>query len=88
MTLIAFLAGAVTLGFAVAALFFLRFWRDTRDGLFLWFGIAFLLLGIGQGLLALTGLPAEERSWIYLIRLAAFVMILIAIARKNLSSRQ
>jgi hypothetical protein len=83
MSLLDFLSGAVTMGFAFAALFFLRFWRDTRDGLFLSFAIAFLLMGVGQALLALGGIPVEERSWVYLIRLAAFVLILVAVVRKN-----
>lgn len=82
-----FLSGAVTMGFAVAALFFLRFWRDTRDSLFLCFSVAFLLLGLVQGLLALGGIPVEERSWVYLIRLAAFVLILFAVVRKNIAAR-
>lgn len=83
MTVLAFLSGAITLGFVTAALFFLRFWRDTRDELFLSFSIAFLLLGAAQTILALGGVPSEYRSWVYLVRLAAFVLILIAIARKN-----
>lgn len=83
MSLIGFLSGAVTLGFAVAALFFLRFWRDTREELFLAFAIAFLLLGVAQAILALGGVPDELRSWIYLVRLAAFLTIIVAILRKN-----
>jgi hypothetical protein len=78
-----FLAGAVTFGFVVAGLFFLRFWRRTGDGLFLAFAAAFFLLGMGQGLLALANIPVEERSWLYLFRLAAFALILLAIIRKN-----
>jgi hypothetical protein len=87
MTLLAFLSGAVTMGFVIAALFFLRFWRNTRDGLFLAFALAFFLLGIVQGLLTLAGVPREESSLIYLIRLAAFVLIIGAVARKNLAAR-
>jgi hypothetical protein len=83
MTILAFLSGAITLGSVFAALFFLRFWRDTRDELFLSFSIAFLLLGTAQAILALGGVPSEYRSWVYLVRLAAFVLILIAIVRKN-----
>ena len=83
MTLLDFLSGAVTFGFLLAALFFLRFWKRTRDGLFLAFATAFLLLGLGQGLLALANIPVEERSWLYLFRLAAFGLILVAIVRKN-----
>jgi len=83
MTMLTFLSGAITLGFAIAALFFLRFWRYTRDELFLSFSIAFLLLGTAQAILALGGVPDEHRSWVYLVRLTAFVLILVAIARKN-----
>lgn len=83
MTVFDYLSGAITLGFVVAALFFLRFWRRTDDGLFLAFAIAFALLGIGQAVQALANIPEEERSYIFLIRLAAFVLILLAVLRKN-----
>ena len=82
-TLIDFLSGAVTAGFVVAGLFFLRFWRRTHDGLFLAFALAFWLLGLTQGLLAFTDIPLEEHSWLFLLRLAAFSLILISIWRKN-----
>ena len=82
-TLIDFLSGAVTLGFLVAGLFFLRFWKRTRDGLFIAFALAFWLLGLTQALLAFTDIPVEERSWLFLLRLAAFSLILISIWRKN-----
>jgi hypothetical protein len=81
--LLDFLSGAITLGFFVAGLFFLRFWKKTHDKLFLAFAWAFWLLGLGQALLAFTNIPVEERSFLYLIRLAAFVLILVAIWRKN-----
>ena len=83
MTVFDYLSGAITLGFLVAGLFFLRFWRRTHDGLFLAFAIAFGLLGLGQGVQALANIPEEERSYIFLIRLAAFLLILGAIAYKN-----
>ncbi len=83
MTLYDFLAGIVTGGFLVAGLFFLRFWHRTRDSLFLAFAVAFWLLGLGQSILALGNVPVEERSWIFLIRLGAFALILAAIIRKN-----
>lgn len=83
MTLYDFLSGAVTFGFVVAGLFFLRFWKRTGDGLFLAFAFAFWLLGLNQALLALSNIPVEERSWLYLFRLAAFALILVAIGWKN-----
>jgi hypothetical protein len=87
MTLYDFLSGAVALGFAACALFFLRFWRRTREELFLAFAVAFLLLGAGQTILALANISTEERGSIYLLRLTAFLLILVAIYRKNRSSR-
>ena len=59
MTVFDFLSGAITLGFLVAALFFLRFWRRTRDNLFLAFAAAFALLGLGQAVQALANIPQE-----------------------------
>ena len=78
-----FLSGAVTFGFVVAGLFFLRFWKRTGDGLFLAFAFAFWLLGLNQALIALTDIPIEERSWLYLLRLLAFGLIIVSIWRKN-----
>lgn len=78
-----FLSGAITCGFLVASLFFARFWHRTRDGLFAAFAAAFALLGLNQALLALSGMPVEERSPLYLIRLVAFLLIIVAIVRKN-----
>jgi hypothetical protein len=81
--LYAFLSGAVTLGFALVGLFFLRFWRRTADGLFLAFSVAFWLLGLNQALLVLADIRDEERSWLYLLRLLAFSLILLAVWQKN-----
>jgi hypothetical protein len=81
--LIFFLSGAVTFGFLLAALFFFRFFRRTSDGLFFWFGLSFLMLATGQALVTLLDVSVEERSWIFLLRLAAYLIIVIAILRKN-----
>lgn len=81
--LLTFLAGAVVMGFWLVGLFFLRFWKRTHDELFLAFTLAFWLLGLGQALLAFSEVPVEERSWLYLFRLTAFILILSAIWRKN-----
>ncbi len=87
MSVFAFLSGAVTFGFLLAALYFLRFWRRTGDFLFAAFAGAFALLGLNQALLALSNIAAEERSWVYVLRIAAFVLIIAAIAIKNRSQR-
>lgn len=79
----AFLAGAVTMGFFLATLFFLRFWKRTHDGLFLAFAIAFLLLGLNQALVVLAHVPVEDRSPLFLFRLVAFAIIIWAVFQKS-----
>jgi hypothetical protein len=81
--LVPFLSGFVVAGFLLAGLFFLRFWRRTRDTLFLAFAVSFWLLALNQALLVFSNVPAEERSWLYLLRLLAFALILVAIGLKN-----
>ena len=78
-----FVSGLITMGFLITGLFFLRFWRRTHDFLFACFAAAFWLLAINQGFLAFARIPIEERSWIYLLRLAAFCLILVGILWKN-----
>ena len=84
--LLDFLSGAITMGFFVAGLFFLRSWTRSRDRLFIAFALAFWLLGAAQALLAFTNIPVEERSWLYLLRLGAFSLILASIWLKNRKS--
>ena len=50
--------------------------------------MAFALLGLGQTILALANIPTEERGSLYLIRLTAFLLILLAIYRKNRMARR
>ena len=86
--MIEFLSGAVTLGFLVGALFFLRFWRKTTDRLFLAFGIAFVLLALNQGLAQWLGAADERVAYTYLLRVLGFVLILAAIVDKNVARRR
>ena len=78
-----FLGVAIAMGFAVAALFFLKFWHRTREKLFLAFSGSFLLLAVTQALLTLSGVPTEERSQLYLLRLMAFLLLLGAMWWQN-----
>ena len=81
-----FVAGAITMGYAVASVFFLRFWRRTGDGLFGAFAGAFFLMALTSLTVKVFAIPREEQSLVYLLRLAAFSLIIIAILRKNLRS--
>jgi hypothetical protein len=82
-----FVGGVVAMGFAVAGLFFLRFFARTRDRLFLAFAGAFGLLALNQVLVILLAIPREEQSPFYLLRLAAFLLIIAAILSKNVRGR-
>lgn len=82
-----FVWGLITMGYLVAGLFFLRFWVRTKDRLFAAFAAAFWLLAANQGLVAVGGIPKEENTWLYLLRLAAFVLIIGAVVVKNRDSR-
>jgi hypothetical protein len=75
--------GAITLGFFLIGLFFLRFWKKIHDRFFLIFGIAFFVLAAERLILAFTDPTLEFRPFIYLVRLAAFILIIIAVIDKN-----
>jgi amino acid transporter len=77
------ISGALVMGYFVAGLYFLRFWRDTRDRLFGIFAAAFWLLAAQRAALALTVDPTGEQLLLYSVRLLAFVLILAAIIDKN-----
>ena len=78
-----FLQGVLVTLCAVAALHFLRFYRHTRDGLFLLFCGAFLVMAGHWTALSMVPPSHESRPYLYLVRLTAFVLLLIGIAHKN-----
>jgi hypothetical protein len=78
-----FLWGATAFASAVAALFFLRFWRDTRERLFAFFAGAFALLGLNWLLLDVLAPERESEHLVYLVRLAAFLVLLVGIIDRN-----
>jgi hypothetical protein len=87
-TMVAFYSGATGLECLIAGLFFLRFWRRTGETLFLAFAVAFWLLGANAVLPTLLGRPAQAHGEVYLLRLAAFLLIILAIVGKNFRSRK
>ena len=78
-----FLWGALAMGGSIAGLFFLRFWRNTRERLFLAFCAAFWMMALQWTALAVLDVADERRHLLYLLRLAAFVIILVAVLDKN-----
>jgi hypothetical protein len=76
-------SGAITMGSLIIALFFLRFWRDTRDRFFLYFALSFIIEGLHRVYVITAAVQDEAMPLHYLVRLAAYLLILWAIVEKN-----
>jgi hypothetical protein len=83
----AFVSGVLVTGYLVAGTFFLRFYRQSHDRLFVFFAVAFWTLAAQRGALAVTGPDPRGAGWLYAVRLAAFLLILVAIVDKNRAAR-
>jgi hypothetical protein len=80
---VAFLFGILAAGYVVVAMFFVQFWRTTRDRLFVFFVVAFSLLALERVVAVLDLQMFEGTPWLYLLRLAAFGCIVVGIIDKN-----
>jgi hypothetical protein len=78
-----FFFGALCMGCALIGLYFLRYWKNSRDPLFAWFSVAFWVMALNWLGLALIEPDSESRHIVYLLRLAAFVLIIAGIVAKN-----
>lgn len=91
-----FLSGFAAATFLASAIFFLKFWRASREPLFRYFAAAFALFGmervVGAIFAALHGYDADQvdsaRTWIYLFRMLAFALLLFGIVKKNTCSNR
>jgi hypothetical protein len=77
------LMGAIATASIVTGLFFLRFWRTTRDRFFLFFALSFFIEGVNRIAMGSIGMIGEDTPGYYLVRLIAYTLILIAILDKN-----
>jgi len=78
-----FLLGALAALATVAALLFLRYWYVSRDRLFLFFSLAFVVFAIDWTELAFDEPALETRHFRFFIRLVGFVLIVMGIIDKN-----
>lgn len=90
MNLTEFLFGITFAVFMASGVFFFKFWKASRDRFYLYFCIACWLLACERVAILFsdsvhsTGTPTTETVvWVYLIRLIAFLFILVAIINKN-----
>jgi hypothetical protein len=78
-----FLLGIIVSATLVAAAYFLKFWRQTRDPLFLGFAAAFFIEGINRTCFLFVASPESGSVTLYSVRLMSYLLILCAIAYKN-----
>lgn len=79
-----FLNGAACMGALVCWLFFFRYWKRTRDRLFVLFSVSFAALAIERMIFLVWHADRVENQFpIYGIRLVAFLVILGGIWDKN-----
>lgn len=81
------LLGAIAMAAFTIALIFIRFWRTTGDRFFVFFAVAFALIGLGRIALGAVPHSDDQTPVIYLIQLLAFVVILFAVIDKNRRAR-
>ena len=79
----AFLSGAIALGFAVIAFRFQHFWIQTGVRLFNLFAVAFLLLSAERIIEVFAVVGNDAAPLLYLPRLSAFALIIVAIVNHN-----
>jgi uncharacterized membrane protein HdeD (DUF308 family) len=78
--------GALVALLLVAAVFFCRFWRESRDFLFLAFGASFAVKAANEVAIAVLQKPNEGTLWNYIVGLASTLLIVVAIVHKNFKS--
>ena len=79
-----FLSGALMLAFGAIGWFFFEYFRRTRDRLFLFFAIAFVLLACERVVLVSITPTSEINYLVYIVRLSAFVSLAYGIWDRNL----
>lgn len=77
------LVGAIAMASLITGLFFLRFWKSSRDRFFLYFALSFLIDGCSRVFFTFSRASDEDLPVFYLIRLLAYGLILVAILEKN-----
>ncbi|NUP13122.1 MAG: hypothetical protein HOW73_44340 [Polyangiaceae bacterium] len=82
-----FLHGALAALLATVGMFFLRFYLTSRDRLFLFFSLAFFFFCANYVGLGIAKTSLESRHYVYVLRLVAFILIIVGILDKNRRER-
>ena len=78
-----FLRGIIVTCSVIAGGYFMKFWRQTRDTLFLAFGIAFIVEAANRTTFVFMDSPNTGNTFVYIVRLLTYVLILTTIVKKN-----
>ncbi len=82
------LLGVIAMASFAAGLFFLRFWRSSRDRFFLFFALAFWIEAVNRLMLSILHPLSEEIPIFYFVRFLAFGLILYAVIEKNFPKKK
>lgn len=82
------ITGMIAMASLIIGLFFLRFWRNSKDRFFLYFALSFGIEGVHRIVTALMVDEHEDSPLHYLVRLLAYALIIWAILEKNLPARK
>lgn len=90
MNYVEFISGIYMATFAASGVFFLKFWRASKDRFFLFFCLACWLLSAErvalffvEGGYSTNPVVNEARTWVYIFRMFAYILIISAIVEKN-----
>ena len=81
------LLGAVIMGDAIAAVFFIRYWRLTGDRFFLFFSASFIAIAVSRVVVDENLPPVGYDPFGYMIRILSYLFIISGILYKNMGAR-
>jgi hypothetical protein len=81
--MVTFFDGAAAMACLAVGAFFIRFWRESEDRLFLSLALAFWIFAINYAVLGLLPLADEGRAYAFVLRLVGFMAILVGVVLKD-----
>jgi hypothetical protein len=86
--MVQFLSGAIAMGYVTAGLFFLRFYAQSKDRLFMFFALAFMLLAVQRVIFVIIDSTVESNPGVLILRIIAYLLIITAIVDKNRKAKK
>jgi Family of unknown function (DUF5985) len=81
------LLGAVIMGDVIVALFFVRYWKLTRDRFFLFFAASFVAIAVSRVVVDEGLPPFGYEPFGYMIRILSYLFMIAGILYKNTGVR-